>query len=383
MKVFKKILISVVIAFTTLVIVPIMASNIGISGFEVQAASNVKLNKTKYTLNVGEKYKLKIKGTNKKVKWLSSNKKIASVNSNGKVTAKKKGNVTITAKVGNKKYKCEINVENPTLNKIKKTLNWGEGYTLKVKGTSQSVKWESSNKKVASVRNNGRVEAQSKSGSAIITATVGKTKLQCKIKVKPYSKDGIEITELTKLSNTVVIKLKNTTNFTVSISPTAKFYDKNGKKAGEGDRYNFAFEPNQECIMKIWNSTVKNSVRVYPKYKSVKINIGDVNFTKPAQDKYFDVKKLEIQSVKEEGDKYIAHVKNNSWFTFNFVNATMVYYDKNGKVIAAEPKDCHTNRFFAYGFYDFKFEKNPKDGDKVVEPASYKIFINYAYRYKN
>jgi hypothetical protein len=38
----------------------------------VQAASKVKLNKTKVTLHVGETAKLKVTGTSKKVTWKSS-----------------------------------------------------------------------------------------------------------------------------------------------------------------------------------------------------------------------------------------------------------------------------------------------------------------------
>ena len=82
----------------------------------------ISLNKTKKTLYVGEKYTLKIKGTNKKAKWWkSSNTKVATVNSKGKVTAKKKGTTKITVKVAGKKYKCTIKVKNlPTDNKSTK-----------------------------------------------------------------------------------------------------------------------------------------------------------------------------------------------------------------------------------------------------------------------
>ena len=75
--------------------------------------NKISLSKTKKTIYVGEKYTLKIKGTNKKAKWWkSSNTKVATVNSNGKVTAKKKGTAEITAKVAGKKYKCTIKVKN-------------------------------------------------------------------------------------------------------------------------------------------------------------------------------------------------------------------------------------------------------------------------------
>lgn len=71
-----------------------------------EAASKVKLNKTKITLEVGDWYEescqLKVVGTTKKAKWSTNNKSIAVVNQKGKVTAKKIGKTTIIAKVNGK-----------------------------------------------------------------------------------------------------------------------------------------------------------------------------------------------------------------------------------------------------------------------------------------
>jgi hypothetical protein len=77
----------------------------------VQAATKIKLNKTKATLYVGDTLKLKVSGTSKTVTWSSSNEKVAVVSAKGKVTAKNGGNATITAKVGEKKYTCKVNVK--------------------------------------------------------------------------------------------------------------------------------------------------------------------------------------------------------------------------------------------------------------------------------
>jgi hypothetical protein len=75
----------------------------------VQAAS-IKINKSKISLVVGEKDKLKVTGTTKKVAWKSSNIKIASVSSNGIVSAKKEGTTIISAKVDKKSYTCKVTV---------------------------------------------------------------------------------------------------------------------------------------------------------------------------------------------------------------------------------------------------------------------------------
>lgn len=104
----KKWLFMLCMAIAMTIVVPtVTVDNIS----TVEAASKVKLNKSKVTLYEGKTTTLKVKGTKKKVKWSSSKKSVATVSSKGKVKAKKKGTATITAKVGNKKYKCKVTVK--------------------------------------------------------------------------------------------------------------------------------------------------------------------------------------------------------------------------------------------------------------------------------
>ena len=92
-----------------------------------QAATKVKLNKTKATIYNGKTLQLKMKGTKEKVTWSSSAKKIATVDKKGKVTAKKVGKATITATVGKKKYTCKITVKSPlTISPKKLSISEGE-----------------------------------------------------------------------------------------------------------------------------------------------------------------------------------------------------------------------------------------------------------------
>ena len=130
-----------------------------------------------------------VTGTKKKPSWKSSNKSVATVNSKGKVTAKKKGTANITCKVGGSKVTCKITVKNPekvkvSLNKTKISIPIGLNFTLKatVSGTTQKVKWSSSNRKIAEV-NNGTVTAI-KTGTVKITGTVAGKKAVCKVTVK-------------------------------------------------------------------------------------------------------------------------------------------------------------------------------------------------------
>lgn len=69
------------------------------------------------------------------------------------------------------------------LNKKTATVYAGKTLQLKVKNTKKSVKWSTSNKKIATVSKKGLVTAK-KDGKATITAKIGKNKYTCKVTVK-------------------------------------------------------------------------------------------------------------------------------------------------------------------------------------------------------
>lgn len=69
------------------------------------------------------------------------------------------------------------------INKSSLTLIQGKRYNLKVKGISGKVTWKSSNKKVVSVSQKGKVTAK-RPGKAKVTAVVKSKKFTCKITVK-------------------------------------------------------------------------------------------------------------------------------------------------------------------------------------------------------
>ncbi len=79
------------------------------------------------------------------------------------------------------------------LNADKKTMVIGSTCKLKVKNTSRSVKWSTSNKKVATVSSSGTVTAK-RAGTAIITAKVGQKKLTCKVTVVTMQKSYVNKT---------------------------------------------------------------------------------------------------------------------------------------------------------------------------------------------
>ena len=165
----------------------------------------VKVPASKVTLNTKQIYMVKGKSVNVKAtvtpsdttdrtSWSTSNKKVATVK-NGKISAKQTGKATVTVKAGSKKATVKVNVVSKakkatkvTLNKkkatlkVKKTLSLKT--TLKPSSSTDTLKWTSSNKKVAKVDKFGTVTAVKKGKATITVKTSSGKKATCKITVK-------------------------------------------------------------------------------------------------------------------------------------------------------------------------------------------------------
>lgn len=76
----------------------------------ISANAAVKINQSNLSMSVGDTYHLKLYGTSKAIQWSSGNKTIAIVSATGKVKAVKTGKTAITARVGSKRYQCNITV---------------------------------------------------------------------------------------------------------------------------------------------------------------------------------------------------------------------------------------------------------------------------------
>lgn len=170
----------------------------------VERVTSVKLNKSNVAIGLKKTISLKATvktnaATDPAIKWTSSNPRIATVDSKGRVTGKALGTVTITATAkdgSGEKDTCIVRVVRQatsiSLNKTSITIVEGRTYKLTAKikpsnATYKSVKWTSSDEKIAIVDSNGKVTALAE-GNAIITATAkdssGK-KASCYVFVKP------------------------------------------------------------------------------------------------------------------------------------------------------------------------------------------------------
>jgi len=126
-----------------------------------------------------------------KATYKTSNKKIVTVNSKGVITAKASGKATITIKSGKKSVKVTVNVPQIQPTKmngipVSKTLKKGKKFTLKPQfypaGSEATVKYTTSNKKIAAVTAKGVVTAKGK-GTAVITVKAGNLTSTCTITV--------------------------------------------------------------------------------------------------------------------------------------------------------------------------------------------------------
>lgn len=121
------------------------------------------------------------------VTWKSSKKSVATVDKNGNVTAVKHGTAVITAKVDGVSKTCTITVKQPTvtLSDSELTVKAGSTFSLHAKVSSGiTPEWSSSNPKIATVDQKGRVTAHQK-GKAYIYAREDGIKAKCRITVTP------------------------------------------------------------------------------------------------------------------------------------------------------------------------------------------------------
>ena len=191
----------------------------------------ITLNKSSVTLNRGAKnrtFQLKkaIKNKNatyKGVSWYSSNKNVATVDGKGKVTLKYRGKVTIIvkAKDGSNKYaKCRITVKQLvtklSYNGKKQAKKVVKGKTIKFgvsvapsNANNKNLTYTSSNKKIATVDNKGKIKGI-KAGTVTITAKAkdkSKKKVSIKVKVEnPPISDNTIIKNAKTFKNPKIVK---------------------------------------------------------------------------------------------------------------------------------------------------------------------------------
>lgn len=190
------------------------------------SVNSVTLNLSTVSLFVGETIELSTtispeNATDKTIRWSSSNTNVATVE-NGIITAVAQGKAVISAIVDNKQANCVVTVNDIavtaiSLNETSITIYTGETVYLTAtvapdNATDKTIKWLSSNTKVATV-NNGKVTAIAK-GTATITAQVGSIKTECAVIVK-----NIDITAISLDQTSITMLTGEKYDLKASITP--------------------------------------------------------------------------------------------------------------------------------------------------------------------
>lgn len=196
------------------------------------------------------------------------------------------------------------------LNKNQVSLNKNQSYVLKLKGvTNKKIKWSSSNKKVATVKN-GIISAQ-KTGSCIITAKYAKKKYKCSVNVKQ------NVANVMNENNTTTPSPSNAPTTEPTTEPTAEPTVVPAKDDGKILDYSFSTIDNSSNILMDVQLNLSNK-------NILSLKISNKSSSNVTMDNYFELEYLDNGewshvNFKENSsfEEILLVVKNNSDYVQN------------------------------------------------------------------
>lgn len=148
-----------------------------------EETKSMAINTELLALDVGDSYQLSVSDAPGAVTWSTEDAGIVTVDTNGRVTAVAAGNAAVTATSGEQTVSCEVVVSEKAglkLDAAQLILEIDDIYTLTA--NMEDVTWSSSNEKVATVDENGKILAVG-TGETTITAKAQGQTAQCKVEV--------------------------------------------------------------------------------------------------------------------------------------------------------------------------------------------------------
>lgn len=338
------------------------------------AKKKVKLNSSKKTLLKGKKFQLKLKNNRKKIKWSSSKKSVATVNKKGKVTAKKTGKAIITAKVGKKKYKCKITVENPKISSTAMTVYQGEYISLYMDGTSQAYEWKSTDSSVVSIDGWGEPKSVGIGECTVYTKVLGKT-FSCKVTVKePFIKNDA-LKAITKkevvTDGGILVYLTNNYKYDCAIDMDVTF--SNGNKSVKSEDNSIMLGSKQSTVVFI-RSYDDNDYEdfAFTKY-NIKYSVADI------ADSDYSLCTNKISCKAKYGDDSVLAILNSTVNKNSSALVTIIFY-KNNKIIGV---DYGYAELKAKGSdiieFSFPYTYDEYDNAVYITPDRYEVIISEAY----
>lgn len=196
--------------------------------------TSIELEKEEITLAVQDTYELDItispaNTTEVDVKWTSSDKSVVSVDAEGKLTAHKAGNATITVSstAADVQDTIEVTVVQPvtgvklptSISLVKEENTTLVPTILPSDASNQDVTWESANESIATVDENGVINAIEVGQTTITVSTVdGNFKATCTVTVVPIPVPAEDV-EIEAEDNVNTIKIDETLHLEAIITP--------------------------------------------------------------------------------------------------------------------------------------------------------------------
>ncbi len=165
----------------------------------LQGIESIVLDEPSLTLYVGESHRMSYvvkpsNASNVVLRWTTSDQKIATVDANGYITAKNTGSCVITAQASDGSgvfVPCNVTVlrkaASISIDVTELTLNVNETYLLETElkpaDSTDTIKYESSNAKIAQVSKKGKITAKAKGTCIIFAKTESGLSAYCTVNV--------------------------------------------------------------------------------------------------------------------------------------------------------------------------------------------------------
>lgn len=262
------------------------------------------------------------------------------------------------------------------LNKTSLTLNEGSTYSLKLSGTTKTIKWSTSNKAIATVSTKGTVKGI-KAGTATITATVSSKKYNCKVTIKEIfnAKKAIQnlYIEDHGRGRGIIQIAKNNYSFPMNLEATIVYYDSSDMMIGKSSANNYYFEKGAECVL--FYSAPTDSNYDYVPYDHYKVTYSAT----PVSRMKSNLKDIVITS--NIGiDNVMLEVTNNGDQSADFTQIYILFY-QNDEIIGYDYQYADVQESGSVDYLEFSFPYD--DNYDTVQIDDYKIFVNSSYYYTN
>jgi hypothetical protein len=260
-----------------------------------------------------------------------------------------------------------------TLSKSSVEITVGKSKTINLKNAKKNkVVWTSSNKKVATVKN-GKITGKNV-GYATIKAKYKKITYTCsvEVKAKAVSQQKLSI-EYTDTGSGVIAVVTNNNASAVDVKISCLYYNGTNMLDSHDDE-NYCIGSNETGYLYI-NGPYSSSTYENLSYTSYTPNVT-------VENSYYTsyAKKIDI-NAQNGADKIVATITNNSGKNLSTIKLVAVYYDVNGKIIGIDTSYADDSASSgASSFVNFYYPYDEVTYETIV-PASFDVFVNYAYAY--